>query len=361
MISRPLSLSGLRVSLSGLRVSLSDLRVSLSSLLRISLSGLRASLSSLRVSPSSLRVSPSSLRVLLSDRRVSLVSLCVMLGSSSPPLTCFAEPPRASTSCQARWTATLKRHERRLMYAQHSLKSRFAQARTKLWLPKSPQLRGRLDYEFEDPSSRGRVGLRWHLPRLSMGDPPPEILRQLGLSEESLPERWLALKRHELWIEVLRGDLQLREAEMTRAVLSYEERLSQAELTLRSQLLREGLTTLISVQTLKSKHRSLQLELRRATRELKRLMIMVNGSTPLLEGRDARRRESSMMSDPLELPTGTAKSVMNCLSPETFTALQGSLSDDRERHSRPPLSLGETELIIQQNMSRFKAQSNAHQ
>ena len=282
------------------------------------------------------------------------ISLSIMLSVLFLPLPCSAEPPLTLKSCQARWTTTLKRHERRLDYAQRSLKFRFSQARTKLWLPKSPQLRGRLDQELEDPDSRGRVGLRWHLPKLSMSEPSPKILGELGLSEEKLPERWLRLKKHELWIESLGADLLLREAWLTQTALSYEERLSQAELTLQSQLLRDGLTSSIRLKTLRSRHFSLQLKLRRATRELKRLMIMahgsVNGLTPLIAQHDTK-----------ELTTLLSTSVVDCLSPETLTSLQSSLSHESAHLSTSPLTLGEIELIIQLVMSRFKAQSNAHQ
>ena len=132
--------------------------------------------------------------------------------------------------------------------------------RTSRWIPRSPQLRGRVNHDQRRGQAgewSGRVGTRLYLPALTT-DPPESV--ELGVSLRDLPDAWLKAYQQREALRVAELHIVAREAWVALRVAQELDALYEARQQISQNLERAGAVSTRSLKHARLKHELAKLE-----------------------------------------------------------------------------------------------------
>ena len=237
-----------------------------------------------------------------------------------------------------------------LMATKQMLETQLSSARSKLSLPKVPQLRTRFENTIDVENPKGRIGLRWYLPRFTSGSELLTSSREFSIDEKALSSLWLVLKERSIFMTKLRVYLKYQALLMRQLYLDYQEKLAQVELSLNRSLFESGQSTLIRQKTYQKTHAQLNLKRRKVELSLQRFRL----KNPWL-------KPSGLLRDELNLNRVRPLKLTECLPAFRLEFLKSLLSESSIKAESEKLSLNELELLIQITLQEQETKLNDHQ
>ena len=230
-----------------------------------------------------------------------------------------------------------------LITARNMLGAQLSQARLKLDLPKTPQVRTRFENTLDQDNPQSRIGLRWYFPKFNSGRDLLSNFRKFSVDKKHLAQQWMTLKKRALFMSKLRNYLKFQALLITQFFYMHQEQLAQAELALNQSLLESGVSTLLKQKTYQKKLSQIGLKKRQIEAKISRFQLKNSWIQYRINSADE------------------AMTLVDCLPTLRPDLLKELFSKSRHESEMKALSIKELELLIKITLQEQKSKLAQHQ
>ena len=260
--------------------------------------------------------------------------------------------------CYRQIQQAVKKEQVSLLAAQKVLEAQLMQARQRLNIPKSPQLRTR----FESAASaltweqaQARIGLRWYFPKFLSTQEALSSISRFKINEEDLSKYWLKLKQQSRFITKLRDYIADQALIKKQRFFFYQEKLIQAEIDLNQSLLESGMSTLLTQQVLQKKYAQVQRQKSKANLEWTRFRLKASWLSALSVPNQLSPDDLKVFAEE------QSTALTTCLPFITFEQIKSLSNQQSQTKALQHLSLKELEALIQVTLQEQKQRLSKHQ